>query len=90
MPEVTVPSGILRVESVLQLLILPVASLYTMFHGFADVVAFQYCFQDCTFAFLRVAPYVLFSCRVHWYHLPIALNFFLIIVSSSVHQSTDL
>ena len=102
--EVTVSSVLLKVESVLQLLILPIVSLYTMFHGFDDIVALQYCSHDCIFAFLKVASYFpfsckywfflvslkLLSCKVRWYRLLMALIFFLIMVISSVYQGTDL
>jgi hypothetical protein len=72
--------------------------------GFDAMVTLQYCFHECIFVFLSVASYFLFSCRcccflvslkllsflVHWYHRLTAFIFVLIIVSSFVHQGTDL
>jgi len=79
-------------------------NLRTSFQGLVDDIMLQYSFHELIFCFLIVAVYLALPSRycvlhcclrsslflVLWYLHLSAFNLFLIIVSSSVHQGTDL
>ena len=104
MSAVNDPSGFLNVVSCVLFFVFPAANLYTSSQGLVDDVMLQYSFHELIFSFLIVAAYLTLPYRycvlrfclraslflVLWYLRLSAFNFFLIIVSSSVHQVTNL